>query len=141
MDPISLGAAASAAQGGAAIFGGISAAKSAASVRQQEGINAEIGKIRADQTDAAARDSLSQELGAFRAALSANDAGTSVETLGLLNKVREARDRERRVGVTNQYQASDDARRRANASSPGMALAVGLAKSGPSLFDLYAGLK
>lgn len=124
-----------------AVFGGLDAMGRASAVRQQEEINSEIGLIRADETDASARFGLEDDLSNLRAVLSANDARASVANLGLLNSVRQTRERERRIGTNNAYSQADDAKRRAKAQRPGMALAGGIIKATPSVFDLYGELR
>ena len=110
-------------------------------MREQENINARWGRVRADQTDTAARTGLEDDLSSFRATLSANDAGTSVATVGLLDQVREIRDRDRRIEGGNRRQEVFGAENRARAQRPGLQLAQGFARAGPSLAQLYGSVR
>jgi hypothetical protein len=130
-----------AAQVAGPVFGGAAEMSRARGIREQEKVNAEIGRIRADQTDTSARTGLESELAEYRAVLSANDAPASVATLGLLNTVRDRRERDRRITVGNRRQESRDATRRAEAKRPGLALTSGVLRGMPSLFELYGELR
>lgn len=123
------------------IFGAFSSMQQASSMRQQEKINAEIGRIRADQTDTVARQGLEDEISSFRSAFSANDAGSSVATLGILNEVRKVRERDRRINLGNARQQQYSASARARSYRPGIALGRGLARAAPSIFELYGSLR
>lgn len=136
-----LGPLALAFQAAGPILGGIQSAQQASFMREQEQINAEWGRVRADQTDTAARVGLEDDLSAFRAALSANDAGSSVATLGLLDEVREVRNRDRRIEVGNRRQEVYAAEGRANSYRPGMHILGGVMRAGPSLAQLYGSVR
>jgi len=141
MGAAALGPLALVSQAAGPIFGGFAAASEARQMRQQEQINAEWGKIRADQSDTAARVGLEEDLGAYRAAMSANGAGPSVATLGILDEVRKIRGRDRRIETGNRNREVFDARARARSYRPGMEIARGFARAGPSLFQLYGSLR
>jgi hypothetical protein len=128
-------------QAGSAILGGIGAAQQASAMREQERINAEWGKIRADQTDTAARTGLEDDISSYRAVFSANDAGVNTGTLGLLDEVRQIRGRDRRIEVGNRMRESYDAQRRAATYKPGLAMLGGVLRAGPSLFKLAGSMR
>lgn len=123
------------------IFGAFNTFGQMRDMRAQEAANLEIAKTRADQTDTAARVGLEDDISSYRAALSANDAGASVATLGILNGVRQAKERERRIMLSNERIRQGDAQRRRDSYRPGMALARGFAQSSPSLFQFYGSLR
>jgi hypothetical protein len=110
-------------------------------MRQQENINAQWGQVRADQTATNASIGLEDDLSTYRAALSANDAGTSVATLGIMDQVREIRGRDRRIETGNRNRETADARNRARSYRPNMELARGFMKAGPSLAQLYGSVR
>jgi len=121
----------------APILGGIGAASAAAGQKQDAKINAFIGKTRAIQTDTTAREGLNSELATIRSTLSANGQGMNVGTNELFKELRGVRGRERRIEFGNEMANSAAYSRQAAAIKPGMELAGGLLKAGPSLFDLY----
>lgn len=123
-------------QAGSAIMGGMAEARRASEMRQQEKINAEWGRIRANQTDTAARMGLEDDLSSYRAVFSANDAGMNTGTLSLLDEARTIRQRDRRIEVGNRNREASDAERRAATYKPGLAMLGGFLKAGPSLFKL-----
>jgi hypothetical protein len=128
------------AQAAGPIFGAFSTMNQMSSLRAQERQNVEIAKTRADQTDAAARSGLESDLSSFRAAFSANDARPSVATLGILNSVREMRERDRRIALGNERLRQSAAANRASSYRPGIALANGMARAAPSIFQFYGSL-
>lgn len=130
-----------AAQAAAPIASGISAARQASSMREQERANAEWGRIRANQTDTAARTGLEEDISAARAVFNANDAGQSVGTLGLLDEMRQIRGRDRRIEMGNRARETNDAGRRAASYRPGLEMFSGVMRGGPSLFQLYGNLR
>lgn len=123
-------------QAGGAIVAGEAKAQQAEFMREQERINAEWGRIRADQTDTAARTGLEDDISSYRAVFNANDAGVNAGTIGLLDEVRQIRGRDRRIEVGNRMRESYDAQRRAAQYKPGLERLRGFMKAGPSLFQL-----
>lgn len=113
-------------------------AQAGAAKRQAEN-NAFIGRTRALQTDASARSGLESELGTMRAIMGANNQGMNVGTFEMFRGLRANRDRERSVAYANQMQeaAGFRAQARAAGTSQALALPVGLARTGQSIFDLY----
>lgn len=136
-----LGPLALAAQAATPIVGAISSMRQAREMREQERINAEWGRIRANQTDTAARTGMEAELGEMRSVLNANDAGINPGTIGLLDEVRQIRGRDRRIEVGNRNREVSDANRRAASYRPGLELTRGIMRAGPSLFELYGELR
>lgn len=132
-------AAALAASASSSILGGMSARSAAQAEKRQAEANAYIGRTRAIQTDTAARESLSSELGNMRAVLGANQQGTNVGTFEMFQELRSVRDRERRVEVGNRMQEVYDFQTAGrNAQAQGnAAMLSGLAGSAQSLFSLY----
>jgi|AACY02.16.fsa_nt_gi hypothetical protein len=123
-------------QAAGSIMAGRAAAQRAAEMRQQEKINAEWGRIRANQTDTAARMGLEEDLSAYRAVFSANDTGVNSGTIGLLDEARTIRQRDRRIEVGNRNREATDAERRAATYKPGLEMARGFMRAAPSLFQL-----
>lgn len=119
------------------ILGGISAMQQAGAQKEQAQINSYIGRTRAIQTDTSSREGLNSELANVRAVLSANGQRMNVGTFELFDELRSARGRERRVNFGNEMQTSAGFKQKANSIKPGMELAGGLIKAGPSLFDIY----
>lgn len=128
------------AQAAGPIFGAFNTMSQMSSLRAQERQNVEIAKTRADQTDTAARSGLESDLSSFRATFSANDARPSVATLGILNSVREMRERDRRIALSNERLRQSSAAARASSYRPGIALANGIARAAPSIFQFYGSL-
>lgn len=121
---------------GSQIASGIAQSQQQRAMRDQERINAEWGKIRADQSDTAARVGIEDDISAARAAFSANDAGMNTGTLGVLQEIRRVRGRDRRIETGNMNRQANDATRRANSYRPGLAMLGGFMRAGPSLFEL-----
>lgn len=119
------------------IFSGMQAMQQAESAKEQAKVNSFIGTTRARQTDVSAREGLNSELANVRAVLSANGQQQSVGTLAMFDELRSSRETERRVGFNNQMQQAAGYRAQANSIKPGMGMASGIIKAGPSLFDLY----
>lgn len=119
------------------VFGAFSSMRQAQSAKEQAKVNSFIGTTRARQTDQSAREGLNAELSNVRAVLSANGQQQSVGTMAMFDQLRTARETERRVGFNNQMQQASGYKMQANSISPGMSLASGLFKAGPSLFDIY----
>lgn len=126
---------------GSQIMGGIASAQQQSAMRDQERINAEWGRIRADQSDAAARVGIEDDVSAARATFNANDAGMNTGTLGVLNEIRRVRGRDRRIETGNMNRQANDATRRANSYRPGLAMLGGFMNAGPSLFELAGELR
>lgn len=120
---------------GSMIAGGMSSASQARSMREQEKIQAEWGRIRADQTDASAREGLESDLSSYRATFNANDAGASVANLGILNQVREIRNRDRRISVGNANREAYGAEMAAAQYNPQMEIFSSVLSAGPSLLQ------
>lgn len=135
-----LGPLALAFQGGSAILGGIASAQQQRAMREQERVNAEWGKIRANQSDTAARQGIEGDIASARAVFNANDAGMNTGTLGVLEEIRRVRGRDRRINTANHMRESYDASRRAASYRPGLAMLGGIMKAGPSLFELMGEL-
>lgn len=113
-------------------------AQAKAAAKRNE-INADIARTRAIQTDVAARQGLSDQLGTMRAAMGANTDRPSVGTMAILNELRTTRDRERRIQFGARMSEAADYRMAArnNRMSGRAGLLSGLIKAGPSIFDLY----
>lgn len=107
---------------------------------EQNRINAYIGKTRAIQTDATAREGLSAELGSLRAAFAANGQRPTVGTEAVFNELRRVRGREQRVEFGNRMaEASSYTMAANNARSRGrLGLLSGGIKAAPSIFDVVA---
>jgi hypothetical protein len=116
---------------------GMSAMNQAKSAKEQAKVNSFIGVTRARQTDTAAREGLNSELSNVRAVLSANGQRPNVGTMGIFDELRASRETARRVGFNNEMQGAAGYKAQAGSIKPGMGLASGLIKAGPSLFDLY----
>ena len=125
-------------QAGTAVMGGLAGMSQAQGEKQAAQINSYIGRTRAMQTDVSAREGLSSELATIRSTLASNGQRMNVGTQEVMGELRSVRSRERRIEFGNQMQASADFRTEAkNAGrAGGFALAGGLLKAGPSLFDL-----
>jgi len=131
--------AATALQAGSAIAGGIGAYSQAQGVKKAAEINSFIGRTRAIQTDVSAREGLNSELATIRSTLAANGQRPGVGTAAVFDELRSVRGRERRIEFGNEMQGAADSRMQGqNAGREGgFALAGGLLKAGPSLFDLF----
>lgn len=106
--------------------------------QQEQGeINAFIGRTRAMQADTTAREGLSDELATLRATLGAG--GANVGTASFFDELRRVRGQERRIAYGNRMQEAAGYQQQGQAAGRAGAfgLAGGLAKAGPSLFDLY----
>jgi hypothetical protein len=127
------------AQAAGPILGGLGGRAEAKAQKQQAEINAFIGKTRAIQTDTAAREGLSAELANFRTVMAANGQRPGVGTFEVMQQVRDARGRERRVEVANRNQEASAYKMQAAAygAASRNALIGGFAKAAPSLFDMY----
>lgn len=136
MDPVSGSLFLKAATGVAS--GAASWAKSRGEKERAE-INAFTGRTRAIQSDTASRQGLESELGSMRAVMGANGQAPSVGTFEMVNELRSTRNRARRIEFGNRMsEAADWKMAGKNASAAGRwGFAGGLAKAGPSLFDLY----
>lgn len=124
---------------GSAIAGGIGAYGEAQGAKQAAQVNSYIGRTRAMQTDVSAREGLASELATIRSTLATNGQKPNVGTAAVMDELRSVRGKERRIEFGSQMQASADFRTQGkNAGrAGGFALAGGLLKAGPSLFDLY----
>tara|TARA_R110000868_G_scaffold237132_9_gene491605 strand:- start:17527 stop:17952 length:426 start_codon:yes stop_codon:yes gene_type:complete len=135
MDPAT---AAVALKAGSAIGGAFASRSQGIQEQKNANLNAFIGRTRALQTDTAARQSLSSELASARNAFAANGDNPSVGTFGILNEIRTAGDRNRRIAVGNEKSAANDYTQAGiNARAKGQrGFVSGLAKAGPSLFQI-----
>lgn len=124
------------------IMGGLSARAQAKAQARQEVINARISGIRALQTETAARAGLESEMASIQSAMAASGSTANVAATEFLNENRAIRDREIRIGVSNELQRRDDSLRSARDSrrAGNVALISGFAKGFPSMFDLYNNL-
>ncbi len=123
---------------GSLVAGGIAESRAAKAEQKNAEINNFIARTRAIQTDTTQRQNLESEIGSARATFAANEQRMSVSTLGLLNEIRETRNRERRISVGNEMtRAYDFSRQARNAGDRSRsAITRGFIKAGPSLFDL-----
>lgn len=123
---------------GSAIAGGLADYGAAQGSRQAALINAYIARTRAMQTDVSARQGLNDELATIRTTFAANGQRPNVGTEAITDELRGVRARERRIEFGNQMQAAADYKTQAaNAGRQGaIALASGLVKADPRLFDL-----
>jgi hypothetical protein len=135
-DPVSTVALGTKAAG--SIFEGLAGNAQARAEKKQAQVNAYIGRTRAIQTDAAAREGLNSELGAMRAAFAASGEPLSLGTAAIMDELRRVRGNERRIAVANENQTAGDwSRYAASAGQKARAsLAGGLIGAGPSMFDL-----
>lgn len=124
---------------GTAIMGGVSAYSAAQGEKQAAEVNSFIGVTRARQTDVSAKEGLSSELATIRATFGANQQRQNAGTAAVTDELRSVRSRERRVEFGNRMQEAANFKTKArNAGrTGGYALAGGVLKAGPSLFDLY----
>lgn len=122
-----------------AIAGGISTMQEGKAAEEQNRINAHIGKTRAIQTDVQAREGLNAELGSLRAAFAANGQRPTVGTEAVFNEMRRVRGRERRVEFGNRMAeaASFNMAAQSARSQGRMGLLGGIIKAAPSIFDVY----
>jgi len=136
MDPVT---ASFALKAGSAAASGIAGFGQAKAEKKQAQINAFIGRTRAIQTDAEARNGLNSELGSMRNVMGANQQKAGVGTFDMMQELRDTRNRERRINVGNRNAEAASSRMQAKAAgSRAMgALIGGGIKAGPSLFDLY----
>ena len=125
-------------QAGSAVAGGMAGRSQAQGEMLHARINSYIGRTRAIQTDTAARQALADQTSTQRTALAASGQRMNVGVLDMLNEYRTVAERERRIDVGNRMQESRDfSREGRNAKSRGQwAMTLGLAKAGPSMFDL-----
>lgn len=123
-----------------AVASGLAANAEGKAAEEQNRINAHIGKTRAIQTDAQAREGLNAELGSLRAAFAANGQRPTVGSEAIFNEMRRVRGRERRVEFGNRMaEASAYNMAAQNARSQGrMGLLGGIIKAAPSVFDVMA---
>lgn len=128
-------------QAAAPVMGAFGAYQQSRAMKQQENANYQIGRTRANQSDTSARTGLEADLSSYRATFSANDAGNSVANLQILNRVRDTRERDRRIETGNQNREAEGARARAGSNNPGAALAQGLLRGGPSLFEYIGSIQ
>ena len=122
-----------------AIAGGFAANAEAKSVEEQNKVNAHIGRTRAIQTDVAAREGMSAELGTLRATFAANGQRPTVGTETVFNELRRVRGRDRRIEFGNRMQEASSYNMAAkSAKSAGRASLIGgFIKAAPSVFDVY----
>lgn len=122
-----------------AVAGGLADRAEGKAVAEQNRINAYIGKTRAIQTDAQARDNMGSELASLRAAFAANGQRPTVGTEAIFNEMRRVRGRERRVEFGNRMQeASSYSMAAKSAQNRGrLGMIGGIIKAAPSIFDVY----
>jgi hypothetical protein len=123
-------------QVGSTVLGGVQAYGQAAGEKKRAEINSHIGRTRAIQTDATARDNLSDELASIRNSLANGGQTPGVGTFEILQDFRKTRDRDRRVEFGNRMSEAADWRQQAANIRPGAKLASGLIDSGPQLFSI-----
>lgn len=121
------------------ILGGLAASSAAKGEKMRADNNAFIGKTRAIQTNASAREGLNSELGTLRATLAANGQRPGVGTDVIFSELRRVSNRDRRVEFANEMAGAADWRMAGqNAAAKGRGdLLGGLVQAGPSLLDLY----
>ena len=136
MDPVT---ASFALKAGSAAASGLAGFGQAKAEKKQAEINAFIGRTRAIQTDAEARNGLNSELGSMRNVMGANQQKAGVGTFDMMQELRDIRGRERRINVGNRNSEAASSRMQAKAAG-GRAMGSligGAIKAGPSLFTLY----
>lgn len=121
-----------------AVAGGLATNAQAKSAEEQNKINAYIGRTRAIQTDVAARENLSAELGSLRNAFASSGQRPTVGTEAIFSELRRVRSRDRRIEFGNRMQeASSYAMAAKSARADGRAgLIGGFIKAAPSVFDV-----
>lgn len=121
------------------IFKGLAERSQARAEQKNAQINAYIGRTRALQTDAAAREGMNSELATMRAAFASAGERLNVGTAAIMDELRRVRGNERRIAVSNEMQgASDWNRYAASAGQKAKAsTAAGFIGAAPSLFDLW----
>lgn len=136
MDPASLALMVSATSGVASGIAGMQAAEGEA---ERARINSYIARTRSMQTDTTSREGLEDELASMRAALGGGQQRPGVGTMEIVSELRRIRNRERRIDVGNHRSEAADWRLRGrNARAEGRAALIGgIARAGPSMFDLY----
>lgn len=126
-------------EAGSAVAGGVQAASAAKGEQQRAEINSYIGRTRAIQTGATAREGLTDELATFRNNLAGMGQNAGVGTFTLMQELRRVRGRDQRIEVGNRNQEAADWRlagKNAGRAATG-AMVGGILKAGPSLFTLY----
>ena len=136
-DPVTTIALGSKAAG--SIFEGLAGGAQARAEKKQAQINAYIGRTRALQTDAAAREGMNSELASMRAAFASAGERLNLGTAAIMDELRRVRGNERRTAVSNENQTASDWNR--YAASAGMkakaSVLGGFIGAAPSLFELY----
>jgi len=122
----------------AAVAGGMGDRAENKAMEEQARINAYIGRTRAGQTDVSARESLNSELGTLRATFQANGQRPTVGTEAIFNELRNVRARDRRIEFGNRQQEASAYDMQANnyKSKGKWAMAGGIIKAAPSVFDV-----
>lgn len=122
---------------GSAVASGVSAYAAGKADEEANRINAYIGRTRAMQTDATARENLDTELGTLRATFAANGQRPTVGTAEIFNELRRVRSRDRRIEFGNRMQEASAYNIAANnaRSSARAGLWGGMAKAAPSVMD------
>lgn len=123
----------------APLMQGIAGYTAAQGEKKQAEINAYIGRTRAMQTDTVARQNLNDELGTMRATFASNGQKMGVGAMEMFKALREARGQERRIAYGNRMAEAADWKMTAkNAQNKATgALLTGVAKAGPSLFEMF----
>ncbi len=132
-----------AAQAAAPVFEGLAGNAQARAEQKQAQVNAFIGKTRAIQTEAAAREGMNSELATMRAAFASAGERLNVGTAAITDELRKVRTRERRTAVANELiGASDWSRYAASAGQKAnMSVLGGVIGGAPSAFNLYTAMK
>lgn len=121
-----------------AIATGLAGRAEAKATEEQNRINAYIGKTRAVQTDAVAREGLNSELGELRNAFASSGQRQTVGTEAVFSELRRVRGRDRRIEFNNRMQEASAYNMAAqNAKTQGnLSLLGGVIKGLPSVFDV-----
>ena len=135
-DPVTLALGSKAA---GSIFEGLAGGAQARAEQKQAKINAYIGRTRALQTDAAAREGMNSELASMRAAFASAGEPLNVGTAAIMDELRRVRGNERRTAVANENQTAGDWNRYAASAGQKAKASVlgGFIGAGPSMFDLW----
>jgi hypothetical protein len=127
------------ANAGKSIFEGLAGGAQARAEQKQAKINAYIGRTRALQTDAAAREGMNSELASMRAAFASAGEPLNVGTAAIMDELRRVRGNERRTAVANENQTAGDWNRYAASAGQKAKASVlgGFIGAGSSMFDLW----
>lgn len=125
-------------QAASAIASGVSGMMAAQGEKRRAEVNAYIGRTRAIQTGTVARQNLESELGGYRNVLATNGSPMDSANFDLLSEVRGIRERERRIGVSNEMSGVYDQQMAAkNAQAKGFgSLISGFGRAAIPLYNL-----